>query len=486
MSDELTTPPSSPKDNQTNQDEEVPEEQVDKVVTNGKPENGEADKKEDEEEAKKDEPKTVSDSEFFSLLSAEELEWYDEHGPKPEDIEDKVLHCTCCQKQVTNQDANQSAQRHPLLGVLICKPCKQFYSDGEWTKDEEGSFEYCRWCGNGGDLILCDKCPESYCKRCVQRNFGRKFLSSMSDSSEWACFICDPKLLYKFRAEYKAVSDMLRAKKITKGKKVATPKKGVSTPGKKDFLKDPTNYVDKSLGDCFRAFSLQTKILEDEQRRWIRNKRNMEVDSAVSMTKNLRKLFAATKRNMEVLDEMILEAFHDKFPEEEFSKVRIAPVTTQSNIIPSELKRKLTIKKVTTPVKKPVAPKKKTPLPKKKRPASSADDVIVLNGEAVTNEIDDSFDPSSMLAVELSEDGVDPVPVKKPKMGPKSASKPGPKSASKPKMGPKSKTAAKPTLKPLSKPGEYKVSTNMFAKKKKKDPKPPSSDPESDIECIDL
>ena len=58
--------------------------------------------------------------------------------------------------------------RHPLLAVCICKACNNYYSDGEWAKDEDGADVFCRWCGQGGDLMLCDKCPHAFCKKCLQ------------------------------------------------------------------------------------------------------------------------------------------------------------------------------------------------------------------------------------------------------------------------------------------------------------------------------
>jgi hypothetical protein len=54
-------------------------------------------------------------------------------------------------------------------------------------------FLFPRWCAEGGELILCDKCPSSFCKRCLQRNLGRKFVSEITSTEEWKCLACDPK-----------------------------------------------------------------------------------------------------------------------------------------------------------------------------------------------------------------------------------------------------------------------------------------------------
>ena len=50
-----------------------------------------------------------------------------------------------------------------------------------------------RWCAEGGELVLCDKCHHSFCKRCLQRNLGRKFVDEITDTDEWKCLVCDPK-----------------------------------------------------------------------------------------------------------------------------------------------------------------------------------------------------------------------------------------------------------------------------------------------------
>ena len=63
-------------------------------------------------------------------------------------------------------NSTNGVTRHPLLGVGICMTCRKFYKDGSgWEKDEDGCDIYCRWCGQGGELFLCDKCPAAFCKR---------------------------------------------------------------------------------------------------------------------------------------------------------------------------------------------------------------------------------------------------------------------------------------------------------------------------------
>ena len=45
--------------------------------------------------------------------------------------------------------------RHPILGVVVCRPCRGRFFSGRWTRDDDGYFEHCRWCAEGGSLVSC-------------------------------------------------------------------------------------------------------------------------------------------------------------------------------------------------------------------------------------------------------------------------------------------------------------------------------------------
>ena len=94
--------------------------------------------------------------------------------------------------------------RHPALGVPVCKSCKTFYFEGSWRKDDEGKFEYCGWCAQGGDLFCCtkDDCPNTFCSKCVKRNLGRKVVSEIEEADHWKCFECKPEQLRDHRLLY--------------------------------------------------------------------------------------------------------------------------------------------------------------------------------------------------------------------------------------------------------------------------------------------
>lgn len=104
-----------------------------------------------------------------------------------------VVKCTVCATKL--HLGGCTLKVHPTLKVIVCKRCKNFYTQQTFLKDVAGKDENCRWCGDGGDLICCDTCSNAFCKRCIKRNLGRSVLhsfESLDDSEQWHCFVCDP------------------------------------------------------------------------------------------------------------------------------------------------------------------------------------------------------------------------------------------------------------------------------------------------------
>lgn len=59
--------------------------------------------------------------------------------------------------------------------IFLLQKCHEFYGDGDFSMDEDGSDKYCRMCGNGGELYICGKplCPFGFCQ--VRIAFGLSF-----------------------------------------------------------------------------------------------------------------------------------------------------------------------------------------------------------------------------------------------------------------------------------------------------------------------
>ena len=87
---------------------------------------------------------------------------------------------------------------HPLYPQApVCGSCLATYNLGEF--EVRGGHEiFCRLCGNGGDLFLCDACPRGLCVDCVGRTLGPSYAAREGRSdAEWRCFECDEKKLAK-------------------------------------------------------------------------------------------------------------------------------------------------------------------------------------------------------------------------------------------------------------------------------------------------
>nr|CAI5835056.1 unnamed protein product [Callosobruchus analis] len=121
----------------------------------------------------------------FDLTPEEDKLRQDTYGQK-NPVQFTKIHCTACNVHLGSAlDGQGNRFVHPLLKVLICKNCYFFYSSGEFERDEDGSELYCRWCGQGGQVMCCSKCEMVFCKKCIRINFDRKKIADIRDSDDW-------------------------------------------------------------------------------------------------------------------------------------------------------------------------------------------------------------------------------------------------------------------------------------------------------------
>lgn len=358
--------------------------------------------------------KTVPDVVFFDSVSEEEKKYYEDNAPSQSKLETLNINCTACWKQVNHHVMN-NIMRHPVLGVAICRHCRDFYegdgSEAGWEKDEDGVDMYCRWCGQGGEVLGCDNCPYVYCKKCITRNLGRKKFSEINDSESWACFSCDPSQIYKERALMfsmtKWMSELKQKKRLKDKAKAEKKKTEVLKKKAEQKMKEKEakfeaeasrvdNFVDEALHEAFETLGIYQKCLQDEQKKWIRNRKAMTAANTATIVKSLRKIFSITRQNMELLDSTLVQGYEMVYPEESQNKINIPGMVDTDSSTPKKTPRK-------TQPKSPSMPKKR------KRKLSATDDIevqeIVVNGESVfdrTEDEDDGFDPSQLCSVEIT------------------------------------------------------------------------------------
>ena len=97
--------------------------------------------------------------------------------------------------------------------------------------------EFCKWCGDGGELICCDFCEKVFCQKCVKRNMGSEFLKILLDADEekWKCFSCDPTQIENFTDECRVIMKILKRMKM----------KGYAFENKKTHLGGPSQFERK-------------------------------------------------------------------------------------------------------------------------------------------------------------------------------------------------------------------------------------------------
>nr|CAB3224711.1 transcriptional regulator ATRX homolog [Phallusia mammillata] len=112
--------------------------------------------------------------------------------------------CTVCMRKSYPNLTNH--RKHPILKVLTCKECFAFYESGEFAKDENGIDEHCRWCADGGDvLLICDNCTNVFCKQCIEQNCTSETAHRLLISTSFVCFVCDPTPIAAKQLECKKV-----------------------------------------------------------------------------------------------------------------------------------------------------------------------------------------------------------------------------------------------------------------------------------------
>ena len=95
--------------------------------------------------------------------------------------------------------------------------------------------------------------------------------------------------------------------------------------------------TEENISEAFKTLDVYQKSLETERTRCIKTvKEGMTVEMATSITRKLRKLYAVTQKNMDLLDRAIVESFVENYPTE---STRIHMGRVERNDPPTPVKR---------------------------------------------------------------------------------------------------------------------------------------------------
>jgi len=263
--------------------------------------------------------KILNDDEWFAQIPEKELKYYKKHVFLDKDLDESTVVCTACFRQVNHKHAG-AVVRHPELGVPICKQCKKFYHMGEWTRGEDGFFEYCRWCANGGDLLLCDSCSNAFCKKCIKRNLGRSKVSEIEEVDEWFCLACQPKQVWKQRSMYYSVWLYQKNMLATEEEKEDKKKK-----------EEKTNFIDETLKDGFDVNKILGNYMDRAKKSWSRKSQDYNQDDLAKVVVKLRTIIKITHHNLQLLDKNLVAGCKSSFPGIDLDKLAAASIPDEKH-----------------------------------------------------------------------------------------------------------------------------------------------------------
>ncbi|KAL7293938.1 hypothetical protein TKK_0012668 [Trichogramma kaykai] len=125
------------------------------------------------------------------------------------------LHCTGCDEHIGSAPSEEhNMHEHPVLRTLLCFKCWQFYGDGNFEQGEDKTDMFCRWCANGGNLYCCSACSNTFCSKCIKRNFEPNVIKRIEEDENWKCFVCDPCDIFPLRSLCRALLEHIKKTKF--------------------------------------------------------------------------------------------------------------------------------------------------------------------------------------------------------------------------------------------------------------------------------
>ena len=102
--------------------------------------------------------------------------------------------------------------------------------------------------------MLCDKCPNAFCKKCLNRNLGARAVREITKAEEWFCLLCDPTPIKSLKAQYLKIyksQDEIKERRKGDRKKAGLANKYKAPAKKPAPVKSPRNFLGKKIFPFF-------------------------------------------------------------------------------------------------------------------------------------------------------------------------------------------------------------------------------------------
>uniref|UniRef100_A0A0P6GYP7 ATP-dependent helicase ATRX n=1 Tax=Daphnia magna TaxID=35525 RepID=A0A0P6GYP7_9CRUS len=223
------------------------------------------------------------------------------------------LKCTTCLCQLFLGNP-ENIQIHPVLGVLLCSACREFYDNSPFTKNVKGHDEYCRWCAEGCAVIRCDTCSNVFCKTCLRRCLGRTSFAEITGSKcKWNCLVCNNLPLWTPRALGRMV---MIAIKPCVGPIMAAVDSNDPTVWLPNMIDDVEKLADhcKKLVTKIRSSWAKENVGSDRKsKNSDRLAKETDKVAVVDCCRQLRKAVTTTNFSMKLLEKKMITKFKKKY-----------------------------------------------------------------------------------------------------------------------------------------------------------------------------
>merc|ERR1719319_1432980 len=87
-------------------------------------------------------------------------------------------------------------------------------------------------------------------------------------------------------------------------------------------------FIDENISEAFDTLAIYQKCLEDEKKKWTKSGKCLTANNAAVTARSLRRIYSITKKNMELLDTALVQAYGGIFPDENKNKLDYSKTPT--------------------------------------------------------------------------------------------------------------------------------------------------------------